>query len=373
MDMQNQASPLFEYDGKISQLYRIFLPNLLLTIITLGIYRFWAATKTRRYIWSRLSFQGERFEYTGTGGELLVGFLLALVLVFVIILFGIVGSAFVAHLIHHRGFALLGVLITYIVLLILAGGAHFSAQRYRLSRTQWRGIHGGMQGSAWVYGAWFVLYLLCTVFTLGQLAPWAMVRLVERAVNASSFGNARFNFHGQASKLYLVFLGTFVAVLVIFAGVGTAGHGAFETLKLLNAQHAGYPVTLPAGATPVGIWRTIVAYYLLLIVGCLLIGSFYAAFVTRHITSRSTLGGQLRFGSTITGSRLLLLRLTNVLIAIVTLGLGYPIVLHRSLRLMADTLTVNGGIDADALRQNTDHMPRTGEGMLNVLDHGGAF
>jgi uncharacterized membrane protein YjgN (DUF898 family) len=373
MDMQNPAKPLFEYDGKISQLYRIFLSNLLLSIITLGIYRFWASTKTRRYVWSRLSFQGERFEYTGTGGELLIGFLLALALVLAVLFFGIVGSAFVARLTHHRGLALLGVLITYIVLLILLGSALFSAQRYRLSRTQWRGVHGGMHGSAWVYGAWVVLYLLCIVFTLGQLAPWAMVRLVERRVNASSLGQARFHFQGQASKLYLAFLGTFGAVLVLFVGVGVVGRGTFKAMALLNARHAGYPVTLPAGATPAGIWWTTIAYYLLLIVGCMLISSFYAAFVTRHITSRSTLGGQLRFGSTLSGSRLLRLRLTNVLIALVTLGLGYPIVLHRSLRLMADTLTADGGIDADTLRQNTDQAPSTGEGMLNVLDHGGAF
>ena len=40
--------PVFEYDGKISELFGVFLKNLMLTIITLGFYRFWAITRLRR-------------------------------------------------------------------------------------------------------------------------------------------------------------------------------------------------------------------------------------------------------------------------------------------------------------------------------------
>lgn len=58
------ASPALIYDGKISELYRIFALNVLFKILTLGIFRFWAITRYRRYIWSRMQFQGERFEYT---------------------------------------------------------------------------------------------------------------------------------------------------------------------------------------------------------------------------------------------------------------------------------------------------------------------
>ena len=67
-----------EYDGRIGELYRIFVVNLLLTVITIGIYRFWAITRWRRYFWSHMAFQEERFEYTGRGGELFLGALLAL-------------------------------------------------------------------------------------------------------------------------------------------------------------------------------------------------------------------------------------------------------------------------------------------------------
>lgn len=68
----------FVYDGRLGELYVLFIKNLLLTIITLGIYRFWAKTRVRRYLWSHTSLFGDRFEYTGTGKELFLGFLIAL-------------------------------------------------------------------------------------------------------------------------------------------------------------------------------------------------------------------------------------------------------------------------------------------------------
>jgi len=51
-DAPHQA---LHYDGRIGPLYRIFVVNLLLTIVTVGIYRFWAITRWRRYFWSHMS------------------------------------------------------------------------------------------------------------------------------------------------------------------------------------------------------------------------------------------------------------------------------------------------------------------------------
>jgi uncharacterized membrane protein YjgN (DUF898 family) len=68
----------FVYDGKLGELYGIFLSNLLWTLLTLTVFRFWAKTRMRRYLWSRTSLNGDRFEYTGTGGELFVGFMIVM-------------------------------------------------------------------------------------------------------------------------------------------------------------------------------------------------------------------------------------------------------------------------------------------------------
>src|SRR4051812_35134108 len=75
---------------RLGALFRICYVNLILTILTVGIYRFWAKTRLRRYTWRHVSVGGERFEYTGTGKELLKGFLKAVLVLFLpLVLIGI--------------------------------------------------------------------------------------------------------------------------------------------------------------------------------------------------------------------------------------------------------------------------------------------
>ena len=60
---------------------KIAVPNLLLTIVTLGIYRFWATTRERQYLWGQTQFIDERLEWTGTGMELFIGFIMVFFLI----------------------------------------------------------------------------------------------------------------------------------------------------------------------------------------------------------------------------------------------------------------------------------------------------
>ena len=69
------------YEGKRGALARIAVTNALLTMPTLGIYRFWGKTRVRRYLWSRVGFLGDPLEYTGTGRELFLGFLVAVAVI----------------------------------------------------------------------------------------------------------------------------------------------------------------------------------------------------------------------------------------------------------------------------------------------------
>jgi uncharacterized membrane protein YjgN (DUF898 family) len=68
------------YAGRARDLYPLYLGTLLLTIVTLGFYRFWARTRIRMHIWSRIVMLDDGLEYTGTGKELFVGFMKAALL-----------------------------------------------------------------------------------------------------------------------------------------------------------------------------------------------------------------------------------------------------------------------------------------------------
>lgn len=357
--------PVLAYDGKISELYGIFLLNLLLTIVTLGIYRFWAITRIRRYLWSHMRFQGTRFTYTGRGGELFVGFLLAMLLLAALVAVT-AGLAYLAHQVHPALVAV-PIVAAYILAFILFGAALYSAQRYRLSRTEWRGLRGGMSGSALRYGVAVLLYTLGTIFTLYQLVPWMQVGLARRRINASQFGSARFRFEGRGGALWPSWIATLLGNVALLAAVGAiCGALAWPILQ---------PVILEQTTGPeaqVAMLRVLpIAVIGLLVFGLLagLLSLWYFARLARMIMGGTSLD-TLRFRSTVTARGLLWLGVSNTFLALITLGFGLPIVLHRIARFIARNTLVTGQLRPETLAQNGLASPRTGEGLLQAFDPG---
>jgi uncharacterized membrane protein YjgN (DUF898 family) len=83
MSIESITTHEIKYDGKTSELYKIYLLSILLSIVTLGLYHFWGKTRKRRYITSSFSLDKDRFEYTGYGSELLIGLVFGLIILFI--------------------------------------------------------------------------------------------------------------------------------------------------------------------------------------------------------------------------------------------------------------------------------------------------
>ena len=116
-DATEGAPQRLSYDGQLGELYGIFFVNLLLGIITFGIYRFWGRTRYRRYLWSHTSYDGDRFEYTGTGGELFRGFVIAMGIL-VLLIGGAVGTALTVGQQYPGVFAAV-VIPVYLIIFVL--------------------------------------------------------------------------------------------------------------------------------------------------------------------------------------------------------------------------------------------------------------
>src|SRR5215208_417582 len=81
------------YHGTGGSLFGLVLVNGLLTIITVGIYSFWAKTRVRAFHYSQTEMDRDRFAYHGTGGELFIGYLKAIAILFGIFLaIGLAGA-----------------------------------------------------------------------------------------------------------------------------------------------------------------------------------------------------------------------------------------------------------------------------------------
>jgi hypothetical protein len=65
-----------KFNGSAGEYFRIWIVNIALTILTLGIYGAWAKVRTRRYFYSNTLLDGQPFDYTAKPGTILMGHLI---------------------------------------------------------------------------------------------------------------------------------------------------------------------------------------------------------------------------------------------------------------------------------------------------------
>ena len=92
MEESNSVKPpfRFKFHGSGGTLFGIVFINTILTFVTLGFYYPWARAKLLKYLYSETEFNGNRFEFHGTGKEMFKGFLkvIAILIVVYIVAFG---------------------------------------------------------------------------------------------------------------------------------------------------------------------------------------------------------------------------------------------------------------------------------------------
>lgn len=200
----------------------LVLLNSLFEFLSLGLYRFWARSRLRRFYWNHAVIDGAPLEYDGRGIELLSGFLRTLALL--LIPGGVVFVAAIAlvgrgALVGPADFAFM------LVLLPLIPMALYTARGYRLSRTYWRGIGFYQDGSAWRYTLIWMAWLMVCLLTIGLAVPWRNVAAQRYRVGHTIYGDMRFGFTGRGSGLIAAW------IVPWLCGAGAAGFAAAAVLS----------------------------------------------------------------------------------------------------------------------------------------------
>ena len=330
--------------------------NFLLQIITLGIYSFWGKTEVRRRIWSSIRLQGEPVEYTGTGKELFFGFLI--VAGFVLIPLFVFQGIFLPLLLGQAPLVagiLYALLIVGIFFLVAVGV--YRAQRYRLSRTRWRGIRGALVGNSWAYGWTYLWTGLVGLITLGWAMPWRRVKLYRIVTEDMRFGDRPFRFTGTSGPLYKRYAITWailVSVLVLPALLLWL-FGVFESVMRAPEQSAGLIVGL-----------ILLAYIVYPIVFLIALAQ-YQSKAYNYLASETHFEGGT-FNLQTTAGSLIGLIIGNFFIAALTFGILKPLVAARTARYFFERLSVDGLVPVHDILQGTDFGPGRGEGLGQAFD-----
>ena len=304
--------PLFHGTG--GTLFGIHVVNTLLTLVTVGFYYFWAKTRLRQYLFSQTEIEGDRFAYHGTGRELLLGTLKA-VLVFgvPILLLNVVQNVLdVPGLVKVAAGVIYGSLLFVFFPVAMVG-----ARRYRLSRTSWRGIRFSFRGRVWKLIKIFIIGNFLTGLTFGLYYPYFLVARQAFMVSHSYFGSERFDFAGRGRDLFWPY------VQAILLTLPTLGLG--------------------------WVW--------------------YIARKRRYFWDHTTFG-TVRFACTVTGAALLGLWVVNVVLLVGTLGIAWPWVRVRNVHYAFHNLALVGPLDLARIQQEAQRASAIGEGLSGFFDSG---
>lgn len=207
----------FDFRGQGGEYFKIWIVNILLSVITLGVYSAWAKVRRKRYFYGSLLLDGSAFEYLADPVKILKG--RAIVFTMYILWIGI-SSVF-----PPLG-SLILIVFSFVMPFIINRSLRFNAYN-----SSYRNVRFGYNATYWEAFLNFVAFGLLAGLSLGLLYPFYIYNMKKFIVNHSRFGRQKFEFDGKVADMYWIFGKTIVIGLIIFVLVvvftTVAGTGGF--------------------------------------------------------------------------------------------------------------------------------------------------
>jgi uncharacterized membrane protein YjgN (DUF898 family) len=357
-----------EFSGGGGEFFRVWIVNVLLTIVTLSFYTPFARRRTAQYFYSHTLVAGSPLEFTAQKKKMLVGFLILMVI------YGIM--QILAETGQDSGTAAM----------MLAGAAlapYFwaSAMRFRFNATRWRGVRlqfaaswGEIYRASWpvfvIALAWFVPVMVIESVAGEEIGEDNMAALrdnllpivasVACALVMSFLCMARLEYNykslmvvrgriggqpgrwkpvfGDFLRIWLATLGVFLVSLLAIAVVIALGIGSFALLA--NSKEGKLQAVLFAVAMiGFGIF--------LMFLASAPARAYREARMFQLVWNNIGVSHVARFKCKLRVWRYVGLRVVNVLLTLLTLGFYRPFAMISEYRMKAESVTlhVKGGLD----------------------------
>ncbi|WP_024304446.1 YjgN family protein [Pseudogulbenkiania sp. MAI-1] len=326
----------FSFSGETGAFFRIWIVNLLLSIVTLGIYSAWGKVRTLKYLYGHTRLAGASFDYHGKPLAILKGRLLIV-------------AVLVALALADRLTPGLSALL-YLVLLPLLPWVVVTAMTFRLRNTSWRQMRFDFRARGWDAAGPYLGGLLISVLTLGLALPYVRHWQQQFLVNHARFGGARFEMENCVGRYYRVVLKGLLCALLGFVLVGVI-------LGLTSGILAGGMDRDAMTNMPGMLWLIVagVVLYLFFLLMWLAIGQVIGDRLANEVWNHTVLehdGRRHRFESTMTLRQLFKLHLGNAFLTLISLGLLYPYARLRALRYRLEHLAMYPADDLADLRSS---------------------
>ncbi|WP_219702320.1 YjgN family protein [Marinomonas lutimaris] len=341
-----------KFNGSGSEYFKIWIVNILLTIITLGLYRPWAKVRTLRYFYGNTELDNANFEYHATGKQLFVSFIIAIALLLLYVFISRINAA-------------LGIILP-IALLIALPWIIWRSMKFNLRMSSYRNVHFGFNGQLsgsyvvlLAYPIGMLLVVIGAVSLASSISFWLAAILTVMAypaylamttkvvnsyiVNGIHFGQGKVNSKLEFKPFLIIFLkATGISLLLLLAAAIIFSGMAYMSINSSQINSLMQNISdLGQGARP----SSLIIYSLVVFYVTLLLISMYALAYTKahqrtYLLNETILDNSITFESTLTTNKYFGVMFTNLLLLICTLGLAYPWTAIRLYRYSIESVSV---------------------------------
>ena len=222
----------FEFRGAEREYFNIWIVNLALTILTLGIYSAWAKVRTERYFYANTRVAGTPFEYLARPLPILKGRIIAFTL-------------FTAYILASR-FSIKLQLALLILIGLLSPWLIVRGLMFRARYSSWRGLTFRFMPDYKLAIRYYLLLYILFVPTLGLIFPYIKWRQKQFLVTHHRFARRDFDFTATANDFYIPYfiaigmlIGFYIVLATMFSAVvsGVArgsGMGGFYAMMAVS-------------------------------------------------------------------------------------------------------------------------------------------
>ena len=362
----------FEFTGTGAEYFRIWVVNLLLTILTLGIYSAWAKVRRLQYFYRNTRVAGAIFDYHGNPKSILKGRLLALILL---------GAYKISYDLSTTATIAIALTLAGIMPWLLA-----RSFRFKMINSSYRGLRfhfGGTVAGAYRMLILFPIMLAVTGFFVWSIAtsyaqrpglgvilltailpllalagtiPLAHFLLKRYQHDNAYFGQTPFFFHARAGEFFKTYG---KAVGFFFLGSIPAGIFGFLTARVFAFLQS-----------------TVFGWLFALLYGVLSAYAFYL-FVRPYLESRiqnlvwnQTEMGSHKFESTVQARKLMWIHATNLILITLTFGLYKPFAVIRLIKYRVESMTLipDGNLEEFLADHTADNAGAIGQEAGDLFD-----
>jgi len=315
-----------EFKGNAREWFGIWIVNLVLSILTIGIYSAWAKVRQKKYFYQHTFVGGRNFDYHATGKQILIGRIIVIV---GLVVFSVLSAI-----------PLLGILLLLVLFALLPWLAVKSLS-FNARMSSWSNVRFSFRGTYGGAVKVLLLFPFLAVLTLYLAMPFATRARHRYVIGRHALGKTPFAFDAPISKFYVAVLAG-IGWLLFFGAI--IGGAVFVTMgdALLSA------LPDPEGTTdPAAEMTFIFGIYAFMLVLFIPAGALYFAMVRNILFNNTVLGNVHRFRSTVPPLGYVWLIVSNAVAIVCTLGLLLPWAQVRKADFLAryTTLLVGGSLD----------------------------